>query len=99
VGFDPDFLGRVWPSSKNFQKKYIFEKICDFPAYILLNFAQYWFVFLYRKNTNPVLKYPVFVKTLKKKYFCFHGHGQVSKNKKTHIVFSYNKENFKKKMF
>jgi hypothetical protein len=33
------FLGRVWPSSKNFQKKYIFGKICDFPAYFLLNFA------------------------------------------------------------
>jgi hypothetical protein len=30
-----------------------------------------WFVFLHRKNTHPVLKYPVFVKTLKKNMFLF----------------------------
>ena len=28
--------------------------------------ARYWLVFLYRKDTNPVLKYLVFVKTSKK---------------------------------
>jgi len=38
---------------------------------------------LYRKDTNPVLKYPVFVKTSKKyiitkKMFCFHAYGLVS---------------------
>jgi hypothetical protein len=80
-------------------KKNIFRKICDFPAYFLLNFGSYQLEFLYRKNTNPVLKYLVFVKTLKK-YLCFHAYGQVSKSiKKNHIVFSYNKENFKKKYF
>jgi len=36
----------------------------------LLNFAWYWFVFLYRTDTNPVLKHLVFVKTLKKKKMC-----------------------------
>jgi len=60
-----------------------------------------WFVFLHRKNTHPVLKYPVFVKTLKKKHvFVFMHTAKSLKAKKTHILFSYNKENFKKnKMF
>ena len=59
----------------------------------LLHFNQYRFVFLYYKDTNPVLKYPVFVKTLKKikKYFVFM-HTTKSLKKK-HIVFEYNKEN------
>jgi len=60
----------------------------------LLHFNQYRFVFLYCKDTNSVLKYYVFVQTLKK-MFCFHTYDQVSKIK-NHIVFSYNKENFKK---
>jgi hypothetical protein len=42
---------------------------------ILLYFDQYWFVFLYCKDTNPVLKYQVFVKII---FFCFHAYGQVS---------------------
>jgi len=45
---------------KNILKKYI----CDFLIYFLLHFDQYQFVFLYCKDTNPVLKYPVFIKTL-----------------------------------
>ena len=43
---------------------------------LLLHFNQYWFVFLYCKDTNLVLKYLVFVTTLNffiknKKYFIF----------------------------
>ena len=99
-------LGRTSPAQPKMSgpspaqsKKNIFRKICDFPAYFLLNFGSYQLEFLYRKNTNPVLKYLVFVKTLKK-YLCFHAYDQVSKSiKKNHIVFSYNKENFKKKIF
>jgi hypothetical protein len=34
-----------------------------FSVILLLYFDQYQFVFLYCKDTNPVLKYPVFVKT------------------------------------
>jgi len=55
---------------------------------------------LYRKDTNPVLKYPVFVKTLQKyyktktkKYFIFMHTTKSLKDKKTHhIVFLYNKK-------
>jgi len=53
------------PSQKKFFKKY-FKKICDFFVKFLLHFDQYRFVFLYCKDTNPALKYPVFIKTLKK---------------------------------
>jgi hypothetical protein len=38
---------------------------------ILLYFDQYWFVFLYCKDTNPVLKYQVFVKIKKIFFFVF----------------------------
>jgi len=75
---------------KKILKKILFKKICDFPQ-IFYCILKYWFVFLYCKDTNPVLKYLVFVKI--KKMFCFHAYGQVSK--KNHIVFSYNKENLK----
>jgi hypothetical protein len=34
-----------------------------FSAILLLHFDQYRFVFLYCKDTNPVFKYPVFVKS------------------------------------
>jgi len=61
---------------------------------LLLHFDQSRPVFLYCKDTNPVLKYPVFVKS-SKKMFCFHAYGQVSQ-RKNYIIFSYNKENFKK---
>ena len=88
-------LGRTSPAKPKMSgpspaqsKKNIFRKICDFPAYFLLNFGSYQLVFLYRKNTNPVLKYLVFVKTLKK-YLCFHAYGQVSKSikKKSYCIF------------
>jgi len=53
------------PAKKKFFKKY-FKKICDFFVKFLLHFDQYRFVFLYCKDTNPALKYQVFIKTLKK---------------------------------
>jgi hypothetical protein len=73
--------GPSWAQPKKikfFKKK--FKKKCDFPQFFLLHFDQYRFVFLYFKDTNPILKYPVFVKTLKKikKMFYFHAYGQVS---------------------
>jgi len=50
-----------WTQPQKFFKNY-FKKGCDFPQIFLLYFNQYWFVFLYYKNTNLVLKYSVFVK-------------------------------------
>jgi len=41
------------------------KTIWDFVVILLLYFDQYRFVFLYCKDTNPVLKYPVFIKTSK----------------------------------
>jgi hypothetical protein len=63
----PRHMGRAGPSPKklNSSKKKL-KKKCDFPQNFLLHLDQYRFVFLYCKDTNPVLKYPVFVKTLKK---------------------------------
>jgi hypothetical protein len=59
------------PKKKLFFTNYL-KRICDFLQIFLLHFEQYWFVFLYCKDTNTVLKYPVFIKTLKnKKYFVF----------------------------
>jgi hypothetical protein len=63
-------------------------------VYFSIYFA-YCFVFLYRKDTNPVLKYPVFIKTLQyiikqKNIFCFDAYGQVSqrlKKKKSYPFF------------
>ena len=43
-------------------------KFCDFPVYFSTNFDSYWFVFLYCKDINLVLKYPVFSKMLQKLY-------------------------------
>jgi hypothetical protein len=45
-----------------------------------MHFDQYWFVFLYCKDTNLVLKYLIFVETflLKNKMFCFYAYDQVS---------------------
>jgi hypothetical protein len=51
------------PARKKIQK--LFQKNLWFSINFLLHFDQYWFVFLYCKDTNPVLKYMVFVKTLK----------------------------------
>jgi hypothetical protein len=53
-----------WPSPKKILKKISFKKICDFPQ-IFYCILKYWFVFLYCKNTNPVLKYLVSVKIKK----------------------------------
>jgi len=66
----PFGLGPTHPQKKKkkinkFFKNY-FKKMCDFSQIFLLHFNQYWFVFLYCKDTNPVLKYLVFVKTFKK---------------------------------
>jgi hypothetical protein len=69
------FLARSGPVPKIF-KKNIFRKIRDFPVYFVMEFCL--ILVLYHKDTNPVLKYPVFVKTLKKKCFCFHAYDQVS---------------------
>jgi len=60
-------------------------------------------VFLYRKDTNPVLKYPICVKAYKKYIFkkCFVlKYGLVSPiyiyiYKYYNIIFSHNKRNFK----
>jgi hypothetical protein len=61
-GVQPRPMGRAGPNKKN-SNMWFFQNI-------LLYFDQYWFVFLYCKDTNPVLKYQVFVK-IKKKYFLF----------------------------
>jgi len=60
--------GPSWaqPKKIKFFKNYFLKKY-DFPQKILLHFDQYRFVFLYCKDTNPVLKYLVFIKTLKNK--------------------------------
>jgi hypothetical protein len=73
-----------------FFKNYFKKKYVIFPRIFLLNFAKYWLVFLYRKDTNPVLKYLVFIKNIEKKYFCFNAYDQVSQ-RKNHTIFSYNK--------
>ena len=82
------------PARKKHYKN-LFKKFVIFSYMFLLHFDQYWFVFLYCKDTNPVLKYLVFVKTLKNIFFVFM-HTTKSLKQKNHIVFSY-KENFKKK--
>jgi len=33
-------------------------------VYLSSNFAQYWIVFINRKDKNSILKYPVFIRTL-----------------------------------
>ena len=77
---------KYWPSSRGFNKLVI-------KAEMHANTYFLKFSLLY-KNTNPVLKYPVFIK----KKNCFM---QMAKSlkAKNHIVVSYNKENFKKICF
>ena len=82
-----------WPGAGPFEKN-----ISDFLAFL---FYQFWLIsvcILHRKNTNLVLKYPVFVKTFKntkkiekkkKMFFCIRP--SVSKLK-NHSVFSYTKK-------
>ena len=68
----PQGPGWAQPVKKNY-----FQKIYEFLQIFLLYFSQYQFVFLYCKDTNSVLKYPVFNK--KKIYiFCFHAYDKVS---------------------
>jgi len=55
-----------------------------FPRIFLRHLDQDWFVFLYHKNINPVLKIPGFQK---KKTFVFMHTAKSLKAKKTHIVF------------
>jgi len=58
-------MGRVGPSlKKNSLKKDSFKKNVIFRRYFIV--LKYWFVFLYYKDTNPVLKYLIFVKKNKK---------------------------------
>ena len=55
---------------------------------ILINIGLF---FIYRKNTNAVLKYLVFFKKNLKNIFCFHAYDQISQIK-NHIIFSYKKK-------
>ena len=100
--FWPRFLlGRVWPARTKILQKKLFQKMW-FSVILLLYFDQYRFVFLYCKDTNPILKYPVFVKSSKKKMFCFHAHGLVSPiyiYKYYNIIFLHNKGNFQKTIY
>ena len=82
----PSHMGRVGPSA---QKKLFFtnyfKRICDFLQIFLVHFKQYWFVFLYYKDTNPVLKYQVFIKTLnfffkKTRFYFMHTAKYLKKN-------------------
>jgi hypothetical protein len=59
--------GPSWAQLKKKILQKLFLKKCDFLQNFLLHFDQYRFVFLYCKDTNPVLKYLIFVKTLKNK--------------------------------
>jgi hypothetical protein len=71
AGVQPSHMGRVGPRKKVIiikknEKKYskkLFKKISVIFRKFSLHFNQYRFVFLYCKDTNPVLKYLVFVKT------------------------------------
>jgi hypothetical protein len=60
-----------------------------FSAYFLLNFNQYRSIFLYYKDTNPVLKYLVFSKVLQKK---------TTQKKKRCLVFMHTVKSLKKKI-
>jgi len=70
ISFRADF-GPVsfWAGFDPVQKKHV-GKFVIFSHISLLNCAYYWFVFLYCKDRNLVLRYPVFVKTLKNVFLC-----------------------------
>jgi hypothetical protein len=80
MGKGGGWLGPAQPQGPGWAqpvKKNYFQKIYEFLQIFLLYFSQYQFVFLYCKDTNSVLKYPVFNK--KKIYiFCFHAYDKVS---------------------
>jgi len=82
-------------SNKNSSK--IISKNMWFSVILLLYFDQYRFVFLYCKDTNPVLKYPVFVKFSKNVLFsCIRPSlSNIYIYKYYNIIFSHNKGNFK----
>jgi hypothetical protein len=70
--------------------KNYFKKNLWFSANFLLHFDQYCFVFLYCKDTNPVLKYLVFVKILKKIkniFLCIRPSLSKKKLKKSYFIF------------
>ena len=73
---------------KNLQKKNTFSKTFMIFSHIflsiLINIDSF---FIYRKNTNAVLKYPVFVKTLKKMFFFIFMHTAKSLKEKSHHIF------------
>jgi hypothetical protein len=68
------FFGPGLAHSKKISSKIILKKSV-ISANLLQHFDQYRFVFLLCKYTNPVLKYPIFVNTLK--------------NKNKNVLFSY----------
>jgi len=76
--------GPSWAQQKKI--KNYFKKSVIFPCIFLLNFAYYWFIFLYLKDTNSVLKYLVFVKTLIYIYIFMHTVKSL-KNKKSYCIF------------
>jgi hypothetical protein len=97
VGSSPAIWAGLGPARKiQILQKKLFQKKSVIFQFFLLYFDQYWFVFLYFKDTNSVLKYMVFVKTLNFFFVFMHTAKSLkNKRKKNHIVFSYNKENFK----
>ena len=67
-------LANIQKKIKNKNSSKIISKNLWFSVILLLYFGQYRFVFLYCKDTNPILKYPVFFKkknVYKKKCFVF----------------------------
>jgi hypothetical protein len=83
-GSNPATWTELDPAQKKIFKNFL-KKFCDFPVYFSINFVKYWFVFLYRKDTNPVLKYQVFIKTLnfffkKTRFYFMHTAKYLKKN-------------------
>jgi hypothetical protein len=74
------------PARKKHYKN-LFKKFVIFSYMFLLHFDQYWFVFLYCKDTNPVLKYLVFIKTKTKCFVFMHMAKSLKKNKKSYCIF------------
>jgi hypothetical protein len=75
------------PARKKNSSK-IFSKICDFPQIFYCILINIGFVFLYCKDTNLVLKYPIFVKTLKKRFVFMHTTKSLkNKRKKIRLYF------------
>jgi hypothetical protein len=88
------FFGPGRPSQKKYSK-IILGKFVIFPCIFLRHFDQYRVVSLYRKNTNPVLKYPVFTK---KNIFVFMYTAKSLKAKKSYCIFIQQRK-LQKKLF